>query len=353
MSAPRPKVLCVDDAPLNLRLLEAMLTPLGYDVVTASSVPMALERARAEKPDIVVSDVVMAGMTGYDLTRKLREDEATRDTPIVLITASGSTERVKALEAGADDFMTKPLDEIELLARIKSLLRLKEYHDTIERQRKELEAFVSPQIAQLIATPEGRALMSGHRREVTVVFTDIRGFTAFTETAAPEDALVVVREYQQALGELILRHGGTLGYFQGDGMMVFFNDPVPVADHPLEAVKMTLAMRDRMADLAKEWAKRGHELGFGCGVATGYATLGRIGFEGRYDYTAMGTVANLAARFASWARTGQILLSQRTYSAVEDGVVVEPLGDLSMKGFGRAQPAYNVLKLKERVPTQA
>jgi len=349
MTERRPKILAVDDAALNLRLLEAMLTPLGYEVVTASSVSTALQKARAESPNLVISDIVMAGMTGYDLCRQLREDEATRDVPIVLITASGSAERTKALEAGADDFMTKPLDEIELLARVRSLLRMKEYHDTIERQRGELSRFVSPQIAQLLTSSEGEALLNGHRREVTIVFCDLRGFTAFAETAEPEDALAVIREYHGALGGLIVEHEGTLGFFQGDGVMVFFNDPVRVQDHELKAVRMTVAMRDRMAELGVRWRKRGYDLGFGCGIATGYATLGRIGFEGRYDYTALGSVTNLAARFSSEAQAGQILVSQRAFAAVEDRVELEPMGELTVKGFARPQPAYNVLRLKEPV----
>ena len=351
MTEKRPKILAVDDTPANLKLLEAMLTPRGYDVVMAGSVAEALEMVRTDPPDLVLSDIVMPGQTGYDLCRTLRADEATRYLPIVMVTASGNTERVQALEAGADDFMAKPIDQVELMARVRSLLRVKEYHDTIERQRGELRRFLSPQIAQLITSPEGQALLAGHRREITVVFCDLRGFTPFSETAEPEEALAVVRAYHGALGPLIVEHGGTLEHFEGDGVMVFFNDPIQMEAPVLQAVKMAVAIRERMAELTSQWRKRGYDLGVGCGLATGYATLGRIGFEGRYDYGAIGPVTNLAARLSSDAKAGQILLSQRAFAAIEDDVEVEPMGEITVKGYSRPQAAYNVLKLKERIPS--
>jgi class 3 adenylate cyclase len=353
MTEKRPKILAVDDTAANLKLLEAMLTPRGYDVATALSVDEALEKLKADPPDLVLSDIVMPGKTGYDLCRALRADEATRYLPIVMVTASGNAERVQALDAGADDFMAKPIDQVELMARVRSLIRVKEYRDTVERQRGELRRFLSPQIAELITSPEGQALLNGHRREITVVFCDLRGFTAFSETAEPEEALAVVRAYHATLGPLIFDYGGTLEHFEGDGVMVFFNDPLVIEAPVLQAVRMTLAMRERMTGQIAQWRKRGYELGFGCGIATGYATLGRIGFEGRYDYGAIGPVTNLAARLGSEAKAGQILISQRAYSAIEDNVDVEPMGELTVKGYSRPQAACNVVNLKEAVATGA
>ncbi len=349
----RPKILAVDDTAANLKLLEAMLVPRGYDVITAASVDEALERVRSDLPDLVLSDIVMPGKTGYDLCRTLRADDATRYLPIVMVTASGNAERVQALEAGADDFMAKPIDQVELVARVRSLLRLKQYHDTIERQRGELRRFVSPQIVDLLASPEGQALLSGHRREITVVFCDLRGFTSFSETAEPEEALAVVRTYHGTLGPLIVEHGGTLEHFEGDGVMVWFNDPVPVEAPALQAVKLAIAIRERMGEHLAKWRKRGYELGVGCGIATGYATLGRIGFEGRYDYGAIGPVTNLGARLCSEAKDGQIVIHQRSFATIEDLVEVEPMGELSVKGYGRPQAAYNVVRLKEAVASGA
>ena len=215
--------------------------------------------------------------------------------------------------------------------------------ETIDRQRTELARFVSPQIAALISSAEGEQLLAGHRRQITAVFADLRGFTHFSETAEPEELLGVLRAYHAAMGALVVEHGGTLEHFAGDGMLVFFNDPVPQDDHAQRAVTMAIDMRARFAELAEGWHKLGYELGLGVGIATGYATLGRIGFEGRYDYAAIGNAVILASRLSTEAKAGQILLSQRTYAAVEDLIAVESAGELELKGISRPVPAYLAL----------
>jgi class 3 adenylate cyclase/putative methionine-R-sulfoxide reductase with GAF domain len=218
--------------------------------------------------------------------------------------------------------------------------------EAVERQRTELARFVSPQVAELISSEDGGQLLAGHRAYISCLFCDLRGFTAFAETAAPEELFDVLRDYHDALGTLIPAHGGTLEHFVGDGVMVFFNDPLPVADHELEAVRFALASQERFAELAKAWRKRGTELGLGIGIEAGYATLGRIGFEGRYDYGALGPVANLASRLSTLAAGGQILLGQRVFAAVEDTVETTPAGELELKGFGRPVAAYEVRRLR-------
>ena len=217
---------------------------------------------------------------------------------------------------------------------------------TIERQKQALSRFLSPQVAALVSTAEGEQLLAGHRRQITAVFCDLRGFTAFAETAEPEELFGVLGDYHRSMGALIVENGGTLEHFAGDGMMVFFNDPIPQDDHVERAVRMTVAMRERFGELSGSWRKRGYELEFGVGVAVGYATLGRIGFEGRYDYGAIGNAVILASRLSSEARPNQILLSQRAFAAVEDLVDAEAVGELTLKGFSRAVPAVNVLGLK-------
>jgi class 3 adenylate cyclase len=217
--------------------------------------------------------------------------------------------------------------------------------EAVERQRTELSRFLSPQVAELISSPEGEQLLAGHRAYITCLFCDLRGFTAFAETAAPEELFEVLGAYHVTLGELIAANSGTLEHFAGDGVMVFFNDPVALANHELQAIKLGLVAQERIGELAQTWQKRGIQLGLGIGIEAGYATLGRIGFEGRYDYGALGPVTNLASRLSSQARMGQILIGPRVYGAVEEAIDAAPVGDLELKGFGRPIPAYEVKAL--------
>jgi len=366
-----PKILVVDDTPQNVKLLADLLTVKGYTVVTAASGPEALKQLDAERPDLVLLDVVMPGMSGYEVCRKIRENPATQILPVVMATSlDPAQERVKGIEAGADDFLSKPINQPELLARVRSLLRIKEMYDTIQGQAAQLaewnktleervqeqvaqlerlgrlKRFFSPQLAELIVAGGAEDPLKTHRREVTVVFLDLRGFTAFAETSEPEEVMGVLREYHAEMGKLILGHEGTLERFTGDGMMIFFNDPTPVPNPAERALRMAVAMRDRVAEMIVKWRKRGYDLDFGVGIAQGYATIGAIGFEGRWDYGAIGTVTNLAARLCGEAKPGQILISQRMVGTVEELVEVEPVGELTLKGFARPVTAHNILCLK-------
>ena len=336
-------ILAVDDTPENLRLLDALLTPQGYTLVTATSGPEALALVPQVRPDLLLIDLVMPQMNGFEVTKAIRADAASRHLPIIMITATGGAELVRSLEAGADDFVSKPFDKNELLARVKSLLRVKSYYDTVQRQREELSRFFSPAIAELITSDEGKRLLDGHRRSVTVVFCDFRGFTPFSETVEPEEVLSILRTYHKAMGELIAAHDGTLEHFEGDGMMVFFNDPVEQSDHEVRAVRMAIAMRDRFAELAVGWRKKGYDLGLGFGCAVGYATLGRIGYEGRYDYAAIGNVTILANRLSGRAAGGQILISQRLNAAIEEDIATRRVGELELKGMTRPVLAFEVV----------
>jgi adenylate cyclase len=316
--------------------------------------------------------VMMPEMSGYEVCRKIRENPATGILPVVMVTSlDPAQERVRGLEAGADDFLTKPVNQAELLARVRSLVRVKHLYDTVETQAAQLaelnktleqrvteqvaqldrlgrlKRFFSPQLAELIVAGDAEDPLKSHRREVTVVFLDLRGFTAFAETAEPEEVMGVLREYHAEMGRLILEHEGTLERFTGDGMMVFFNDPVPVPNPAERATRMALDMRDRIRDLRVKWKKRGVDLDLGVGVAQGYATIGAIGFEGRLDYGAIGTVTNLAARLCGEAKPGQILVSQRLLGMVEDLAEAEPAGELPLKGFSKPVAAFSVTGLKE------
>jgi len=370
VTATGPRILVVDDQPESIRLLHAVLSPRGYSVDSVSSGAEALERLAAEPaPDLVLLDVVMPEIDGYEVCRRIRATPATELLPVVMITASSGEEKLRALEAGADDFVMKPFDQAELLARVRSLIRIKQYHDTIREQAKELaewnrelekrveeqvaqidrmgrlKRFLSPQLADLVVSSGDESFLESHRCEITVVFCDLRGFTAFAETVEPEVTMAVLREYHTALGDLVFRFDGTLERFTGDGLMVFFNDPMPCPDASIRSVRMGVAMRDRVADLAEEWRRSGYDLGFSVGIAQGYATLGRVGFEGRFDYAAIGTVTNLAARLCDVADGGKVLVSQRVHAAVEDFVVSNQLSELPLKGFSRPVTAYEIIAL--------
>ena len=370
MNSPA-KILVVDDTPRNVKLVADLLGVKGYSVATAASGREALVSIDADLPDLVLLDVVMPEMSGYEVCAKIRENPATQMLPVIMVTALDPTEeRVKGIEAGADDFLTKPINQAELLARVKSLLRIKELHDIVQEQSSQLaewnqtleqrvqrqleqlerlerlKRFFSPQLADLIVSGSADDPLKTHRCELTVVFLDLRGFTAFAETAEPEEVMGVLHEYHAAMGQLILEYEGTLEHFAGDGMMIFFNDPVPVPNPVERAIRMTLAMRERVDALTAKWQKLGYELGFGVGIAQGYATIGAIGFEGRWEYGAIGTVPNLAARLCGEAKAGQILIPYRLLGAVEDLVDVESVGELALKGFHRSVAAYSVLGLK-------
>lgn len=367
----QPKILIVDDTPQNIRLLEAVLEPRGYVLVTATSGGEALEKLASEQLDLILLDIVMPGIDGYEVCRRVRADPATRLLPIVMITASGEQEKIKAIEAGADDFIPKPFNQPELLARVKSLLRVKEYYDTIQTQAAELaewnrlletrvqkqveeleranrlRRFLSPQLVDVISSSGDDSLLKSHRREIAVVFCDLRGFTSFAETSEPEELMGVLREYHDAMGTLIHQFEGTVGHFAGDGLMIFFNDPLPCPNPPERAVRMAVAMRERMEQVISGWRRRGYILGFGIGIALGYATLGQIGYEGRFDYGAIGTVTNLASRLCAEAQTGQILISQRVGIAVDDLAIIESMGELTLKGLSKPVSTFNVVGLKE------
>lgn len=360
------RVLVVDDQPQNIRLLDAILASRGYDVRTASSGEEALRSIAEDDVDLVLLDIVMPGMDGYEVCRRIREQADTAYLPVVMVTASGDEQKVKALEAGADDFLTKPVNQNELLARVASLARIKRYQDTIKRQADELTAwnreletrvdaqvaqidrmgrlrrFLSPQLAELIVDSGDESFLESHRREIVVVFCDLRGFTPFAEASEPEEVMGVLQEYHEALGDLIFRFEGTLERFAGDGLMVFFNDPVRCDDGPLRAIRMSLAMRTRVRGLAESWARQGHDLALGIGIAQGYATLGKIGFDGRFDYAAIGSVTNLAARLCADADAWQILVTERVYSAAGSLVVGEDAGSRELRGFSRSVHAFDI-----------
>ena len=365
------RILVVDDVRENVRLLEAVLEAHGYEVVSATDGHAALELAVSTKPDLVLLDVLMPQPDGYTVCRRLREQDETAVLPVIMLTASEGAEKTRSIEAGADDFITKPFNQEELLIRIRSLLRIKRYHDTIKSQAVELRdlnrtlekrvrtqleqlerlqrlrRFLSPQLAEAIVSSGDESILRSHRRQVAMIFVDLRGWTTFVDAVEPEELMRVLREFHDTIGGLVRRFDATVGFIEGDGVQLFFNDPIEVPDAALRAIRLGCTLRHEMAELTARWQKRGYDLDFGAGMALGYATCGEVGFEERSDYAAVGAVTNLASRLADEAAAGQILITQRLYAEVGDDVDVQSMGEFRLKGFQRPVAAFDVLGIRE------
>ena len=364
-------VLVVDDNEMNRDMLCSLLEAIGHRASVAENGRLGLEMIKAKPYDLVLLDVMMPEMNGYQVLEQMKSDSSMRDIPVIVLSALDEIgSAVRCIELGAEDYLPKPFEPTLLRARIGACLEKKHLRDQEARLRSELEEwnklleqrveeqvtqveklsrlkrFFSPQLAELIVSGGAEDPLKTHRRDITVVFLDLRGFTAFAETSEPEEVMGVLREYHAEMGKLILQHEGTLEHFAGDGMMIFFNDPVPVPNPAERAIRMALAMRERVKELTVKWRKLGYELNFGVGIAQGYATIGAIGFEGRWEYGAIGSVPNLAARLCGEAKPGEILVSQRLLGGVDELVEAKPAGELTLKGFHRPVTAHNILRLK-------
>jgi signal transduction histidine kinase/class 3 adenylate cyclase len=341
-----PLVLVVDDNADMRNYVEQILRK-DYRIAVAKDGAEAFELAQRLRPQLIVTDVMMPKMSGHDLLHSVRQDKALRSVPVIFLTArAGSEARIESLDAGADDYLSKPFDELELLARVGNLIRARaQERELVHLQKEKIARFLPPNLANMIISGEHEDFLKGHRREITVLFIDLRGFTAFVESTPPEQVMSVLRDYQTVMGRLISDHGGTLERFVGDAVMVYFNDPVPCPNHAQQAVKMAIAMRQAIYSLQEDWKKRGIQLGAGIGIATGYATIGAVGFEGRLDYAAIGPVTNLAARLCSEAQDGQILVSDPVLPLVDKVIKTESIGSLTLKGIQRPVAVSQVVDM--------
>ena len=366
-AAGAAKVLVVDDTPHNVKLLADLLAIRGYAVATAVNGEEALAKVTSEQPDLVLLDIMMPGLSGYDVCRRLRADAATALLPVVLVTSlDAQQERIKGIEAGADDFLGKPINQSELFARVRSLLRIKALQDEVRAQAatlkdwnakleervaaqvaelgrmSALKRFFAPAVCEAILSAGDTSILAPHRREICYVFADLRGFTAFTDAAEPEEVQAMLREFHAAMGALITRFEGTIDRFAGDGILIFFNDPIAVPDAPKRAAAMALDMQAQFAPMRARWSQLGYDLDLSIGMAKGFATLGAFGYESRFDYSAIGAVVNLAARLCDEAGPGEILIDRRARAALDGIATVEALGGIALKGYAQPVPAFRL-----------
>ena len=364
-------LLIVDDDEANRYTLVNRLKREGYvNVTTANDGRQALECLHAGRFDLVLLDIMMPQMNGYQVLEQMKASRELRHVPVIMISAVDEMASVvRCIELGAEDYLPKPFNATLLQARVGASLEKKALRDEIRAQADELaewnrklearvqeqlsqldrlgrlKSFFSPQVAETIVSGGGEDLLSTHRREVVVAFLDMRGFTAFTDSSEPEEVMGVLAEYHRALGPQIVAHEGTLEHFTGDGIMIVFNDPIPLEQPAMNAVRMALAMQERFGPLRATWKKRGHDLDLGIGIAQGYATLGAIGFDGRWEYSCIGGVTNLAARLCGEAKGGQILTNQKTLGRIDDAVHGESLGEIALKGLVHPVPVFNITRL--------
>ncbi len=359
------RILVVDDVEANVLVLQHLLRQQGYlNVSTTTDSRTVADLHRADPFDLILLDLQMPHPDGIEVMEQLKPLPGTDFLPVIVVTAfSDEKNRLAALRQGARDYVVKPFVGAEVAQRIRNYLEVRMLYRERQRQAEILEQrvrvqvaelqqlsrlkrFFSPQLAERILAGGVDDPLRAHRREITAVYVDLRGFTVFTESAEPEEVMDILHQYHAEMGRMILKHEGTIEFFAGDGLMVIFNDPVIVANPVERALRMALEMQAALVPFVANWRKRGFDLGIGIGVAQGYATIGAIGFEGRWDYSAIGTVTNLVARLCGEAKHGQVVVHRKVLAQVEDLVETIPLGTLTLKGFAQGIEAFDVRAMR-------
>ncbi len=346
------RILVVDDKMHNLKLLQSMLGPHGYEIITASNGIEALARAAEMLPDLILLDVLMPGMDGFEVARTLRAREESRGIPILMLTALNELQdKVRDLEAGADDFLCKPFHGVELLARVRSLLRIKKLHDELQTKNALLERilmrYISEDIArQILSNPTQNLKLGGQSCQVSVLFADIRGFSHFSEQHEAMLVTEVLNKIFNDLAPTIFHYHGTLDKYLGDAIMAFYGAPVPLPNNTAQAVYTACSMRERFEVLQRETVLIG-QLGMGFGISTGEAVVGNIGSERMMDFTVIGNTPNIAKRLQESAGPGQILIDLSSYQAIQEIVEVNEIESLMLKGYREPIRAFEVLRVLE------
>ncbi|MGE0764745.1 MAG: adenylate/guanylate cyclase domain-containing protein, partial [Bdellovibrionales bacterium] len=345
----KTNTICViDDNEEFNALLCATLMEMGYEILSYPSAVHFLDSGQcaSKNYDLIITDVNMPGMTGHELCRRIRAEHGEEHIPIIMLTGNDVvSEKALGLNVGADDFIQKPFRSQDLLAKIQSLLKI---HAQSQAKVGRLSRFISPNIADLVLSDPKQKALAPHRAEVTVMFIDLRAFTAFSERAEPEEVMQVLNRYYTAVGNAAVKHHATLGHLAGDGIMLFLNDPTPIPNHQMVGVHLALEIREALAPQVELWEKRNYQIDFGIGLAEGYATMGGIGFEQFWQYSVIGPVANFASRLCSTADHGQILVSRRFLERMDPSQIeTEVIGAISLKGIPTPVDVHNVLSLDE------
>jgi len=356
----KPKILVVDDNPQNVQIMKARLSTQDYDIIEAFDGEQALKKVEEQDPDLILLDVMMPKMDGFQVCQKLKSDDKTKLIPIIIVSARAGTEDIlKGLELGADEYLPKPYEHVELLARVKNMLKLRiaqkdlqELNNTLEEKvrkqvallesEKRLERYLNPQVVDMIMKGGELSKMMNSRKLLTLFVSDINNFSGISERTEPEDVVALLNNYFSSMSDIVFKYGGTLDKFLGDGLLVFFGDPMPYEDHAQRAINMALEMKEKVEELRKDWKAAGHDLDITVGINTGFATVGNMGSEKRLEYTVIGNQVNLAFRLCAEAKPGQIVISQRTYSLVEKDFAIEKIGDVTVKGIITPVTIYNV-----------
>ena len=351
----KPVILVVDDQPKNIELLEAYLVPQDYEIIKAVNGEEALDKLSGNQIDLILLDIMMPGMNGYEVCKKVKNDSGNASLPIIMLTALDNMEaKIEGLEAGADDFLNKPFQKIELVARINNLLKIKFLHDEVEVRNHLISGMLHRYvnggvIEQILANPDKYSELGGDKKKVAAFFCDIRGFTPLSENMNADELIHLLNSIYKELTGIVFKNKGTFDKYMGDCIMAFWGAPADIEDETLWAIRAALEMQEAFEDLRNGWPAELNKLGIGIGINYGEVVAGNIGTEEAMDYTVIGDVVNIAQRVESTARPGQVLITKNALSRVEGKIRIRTREPVQLKGRSLPVEIYEVLKVEKEV----